>query len=71
MINNNSSLQKSEEYKILKKEKIIRNKKEKEKKYISIDFIKEMSNGFYIFSGLEDILYVYNEDFELKNDIIF
>ena len=66
-----------EDYKILKLEKIIRNKKKKYKKdkiyikYISIDFIKEMSNGFFIFSGLEDILYIYNKDFELKNDIIF
>ena len=63
-----------EDYKILKLEKIIKNKKKKDKKYIkymSIDFIKEMSNGFFIFSGLEDILYIYNKDFVLKNDIIF
>ena len=66
-----------EDYKILKLEKIIRNKKKKYKKDkiyikdISIDFIKEMSNGFFIFSGLEDILYIYNKDFVLKNDIIF
>lgn len=63
-----------EDYRILKLEKIIRNKKKFEKtppKYISIDFIREMSNGYFIFSGLEDILYVYNKDLVLKNDIKF
>ena len=63
-----------EDYKILKLEKIIKNKKKNEKKdikNISIDFIKEMSNGYFIFSGLEDILYVYNRDLILKIDIKF
>ena len=63
-----------EDYRILKLEKIIRNKKKIDKnppKYISIDFIREMSNGYFIFSGLEDMLYVYNKDLVLKNDIKF
>ena len=63
-----------EDYRILKLEKIIRNKKKIDKKtlkYISIDFIREMSNGYFIFSGLEDMLFVYNKDLVLKNDIKF
>ena len=60
-----------EEYlalKIIQFEKIIGNHKGSKNHYTA-EFIKELSNGYFISSGTDNVLYIYTPDFELNKQL--